>query len=71
MSNDDIAQPDSNTQSWRDKEQAQPFEGRCRLELVFYSLHDHWPEEMDLTQPLLKRFTTHGLRTTVIFERVS
>src|SRR5437868_12121739 len=45
--------------------------GRSDLGALFSWLN-HWslPEEVDLTRPRRIEFTTHGFRTTVIFERV-
>src|ERR1700675_4548823 len=39
-------------------------------ELEFFSVHGYWPEAADVVEPIESCFTTHGLKTTLILERV-
>lgn len=48
---------------------SQLMQGRSATELLFHALYQCPPEEADLTRPIAAEFTTHGLRTKVVFER--
>jgi hypothetical protein len=38
--------------------------------MKFFAVHGYWPEAADVVEPIESCFTTHGLKTTVIVERV-
>lgn len=46
-------------------------QGRPQQELMFFSVHGYWPEAAVVSERDEKTFSTHGLRSTVILERVS
>ncbi len=43
---------------------------RSEDELKFFAVHGYWPEAADVVEPIKSCFTTHGLKTTLILERV-
>ena len=43
---------------------------RSADELKFFAVHGYWPEAADVVEPIESWFTTHGLKSTVIVERV-
>ena len=49
---------------------SQLLHGRSVTDLLFHALYECLPEEADLTKPIAAEFTTHGLRTKVMFERL-
>jgi len=63
------AQPNQGASGRPNTNPEQLFQGRSEVEQLCYLVHDCFPEDMDLTRPVVKQFTTHGLLTTVIFER--
>jgi len=43
---------------------------RSANELEFFNVHGSWPEGAEVSEREERSFTTHGLRTTIILERV-
>jgi ribonuclease I len=43
---------------------------RSEDEMKFFAVHGYWPETADVVEPVESCFTTHGLKTTVILQRV-
>jgi hypothetical protein len=43
---------------------------RTQDEKTFFRVHGFWPEKADATRRTESCFTTHGLKTTIILERV-
>jgi hypothetical protein len=43
---------------------------RSENEMKFFAVHGYWPEVADVVEPIESCFTTHGLKTTVMLERV-
>ena len=43
---------------------------RSEDEMKFFAVHGYWPETADVVEPVESCCTTHGLKTTVILQRV-
>jgi len=43
---------------------------RSEDELKFFAVHGYWPEAANVVERIESCFTTHGLKTTLILERV-
>jgi len=45
------------------------FDERSEDDLAFFAIHGYFPELARLSEPIVKTFTTRGLRTTIRLER--
>jgi hypothetical protein len=48
---------------------AEEFQERSEDDLAFFAIHGYFPELARVSEPIVKTFTTRGLKTTIRLER--